>query len=389
MHDTGAPRLEPGPVGARGPPRVRGGGARAPDRRAPRARGTRRRAHGGKGPRGRGTGAGRERPGPRRDGARRRRAQRRGTEHAPLLPLADLPRLQGAPPDAALDRAPRARLARDRARQRRPARRARGLRARRAARGVPVPPLAGARHHLPGGEPALRGAARRRGRRPLARARQHARAPREPVRGQGARRGVDPGFPPRRGGTRRSGATMTDERRWLDRLCEGATRALARRTSRRSFLTRLGTALAGTAALPLLPMARAATESRPPVPDDAALHGEVGDPKSCSYWRHCAIDGFLCSCCGGSQSACPPGTEMSPVTWIGTCRHPGDEKDYIISYNDCCGQSLCLRCRCTRTEGEKPIYFTSKNNDLLWCFGTKSRAVNCSVAVVLGVATKP
>ena len=38
---------------------------------------------------------------------------------------------------------------------------------------------------------------------------------------------------------------MTDERRWLDRLCEGATRALARRTSRRSFLTRLGTALAG------------------------------------------------------------------------------------------------------------------------------------------------
>ena len=79
---------------------------------------------------------------------------------------------------------------------------------------------------------------------------------------------------------------------------------------------------------------------------------------------------------------------MSPVTWIGTCRHPGDGKDYIISYNDCCGQSLCLRCRCTRTEGEKPLYFTSKNNDLLWCFGTKSRAVNCSVAVVLGVATR-
>jgi methylamine dehydrogenase light chain len=38
--------------------------------------------------------------------------------------------------------------------------------------------------------------------------------------------------------------------------------------------------------------------------------------------------------------------------------------------------------------GEKPVYYTSKNNDLLWCFGTKSRAVHCSVAVVLGVATK-
>jgi hypothetical protein len=31
---------------------------------------------------------------------------------------------------------------------------------------------------------------------------------------------------------------------------------------------------------------------------------------------------------------------------------------------------------------------TAKNNDLLWCFGTKSRAVHCSVAVVLGVATE-
>jgi methylamine dehydrogenase light chain len=174
---------------------------------------------------------------------------------------------------------------------------------------------------------------------------------------------------------------------WIDRLVERAARELARRTSRRSALTRIGTALVGASALPLLPVARA-DESRAPAPQEAGLTGDVGDPKSCQYWRHCAIDGFLCACCGGSQNACPPGTEMSPVTWIGTCRNPGDGKDYIISYNDCCGQSLCMRCRCTRTEGEKPVYITSKNNDLLWCFGTKSRAVHCSVAVVLGVATK-
>jgi methylamine dehydrogenase light chain len=186
---------------------------------------------------------------------------------------------------------------------------------------------------------------------------------------------------------------MTDGRRWLDRLVERGARGLARRTSRRRFLTRLGTALVGGAALPLLPVARAAQEAdspgaRVPVPDDAKLQGDVGDPKSCNYWRHCAIDGFLCSCCGGSQSACPPGTEMSPITWIGTCRNPGDGKDYVISYNDCCGASLCMRCRCTRTEGERPVYYTSKNNDLLWCFGTKSRAVHCSVAIVLGQATE-
>jgi methylamine dehydrogenase light chain len=181
---------------------------------------------------------------------------------------------------------------------------------------------------------------------------------------------------------------VSDERRWIDRLVERTTRQLARRTSRRSFLTRVGTALVGGAALPLLPVARAADDARVPPPDEAGITGDVADPKSCHYWRHCAIDGFLCACCGGSQNACPPGTEMSPVTWIGTCRNPGDGKDYIISYNDCCGQSLCMRCRCTRTEGERPVYYTSKNNDLLWCFGTKSRAVHCSVAVVLGVAGK-
>ena len=177
---------------------------------------------------------------------------------------------------------------------------------------------------------------------------------------------------------------MTHDRLWIDRLVERAVRQLARRTSRRSFLTRVGTLLVGTAALPLLPVARAL--DRTPPPDDGKLTGEVADPKQCGYWRHCAIDGFLCACCGGSQNSCPPGTEMSPVTWIGTCRNPGDGKDYIISYNDCCGQILCGRCRCERTEGERPVYYTSKNNDLLWCFGTKSRAVTCSVAVVLGAA---
>ena len=174
---------------------------------------------------------------------------------------------------------------------------------------------------------------------------------------------------------------------WIDRLVERSARRLAQQTSRRSFIARVGTALVGVSGLPLLPVARA-DEGQPLVPSDAGLKDDLGDPKSCNYWRHCAIDGFACACCGGTQSACPPGTEMSPITWLGTCRHPGDGKDYVISYNDCCGQSLCMRCRCTRTEGERPVYLTFRNNDLLWCFGTKSRAVHCSVAVVVGVATK-
>jgi len=170
--------------------------------------------------------------------------------------------------------------------------------------------------------------------------------------------------------------------RWFVRL----TRSLARRSSRRSVLAQLAGVLVGSAALPLLPVARAFGAS--PVPGEPHPSTPSGDPGSCDYWRHCAIDGFLCACCGGSQNTCPPGTEMSSITWIGTCKNPADGKEYVISYNDCCGQSVCGRCNCTRTEGEKPVYITPKNNDALWCFGTKSRAVQCSVAVVLGVATE-
>jgi hypothetical protein len=32
-------------------------------------------------------------------------------------------------------------------------------------------------------------------------------------------------------------------------------------------------------------------------------------------------------------NTCPPGTEMSPITWIGTCTNPADGRAYVISYN--------------------------------------------------------
>jgi methylamine dehydrogenase light chain len=177
---------------------------------------------------------------------------------------------------------------------------------------------------------------------------------------------------------------MTAIDRWFTQL----TRSVARRSSRRSFLARLATLVVGGAAVPLLPVDRAAGASRVPAPGEPDPGTPQGDPANCEYWRHCAIDGFLCSCCGGTQHACPPGTEMSPVTWIGTCRNPADGKDYIISYNDCCGKDICGVCFCHRNQGDRPIYMPQRSNDINWCYGTKSVVYNCSTALVLGVATE-
>jgi methylamine dehydrogenase light chain len=173
---------------------------------------------------------------------------------------------------------------------------------------------------------------------------------------------------------------VSSERSRIDLWMELGARRLARGTSRRSVISLLGRAVVGVAALPLLPIARAAAQG-----EDS---GDTNDPASCDYWRHCAIDGFLCACCGGTASSCPPGTEMSPVTWIGTCRNPEDGKDYIISYNDCCGKSFCGRCICNRNEGDKPVYVQPRSNDINWCVGATTTAYHCSTAIVLGVGSE-
>lgn len=168
--------------------------------------------------------------------------------------------------------------------------------------------------------------------------------------------------------------------RMFDRFAETSSRTLARKTSRRALLSRLGQVAVGAAIIPALPVARAAGAETAGAGTD--------DPLSCDYWRHCAIDGFLCGCCGGSSTACPPGTELSPITWIGTCRNPEDGKDYVISYNDCCGNNGCGRCFCHNNEGDTPAYMPTRANDLNWCLGTSSVTYSCSLSVVIGIATE-
>ncbi|MCY3749957.1 MAG: methylamine dehydrogenase (amicyanin) light chain, partial [Gammaproteobacteria bacterium] len=98
---------------------------------------------------------------------------------------------------------------------------------------------------------------------------------------------------------------------WLDKITEKFSRQVANSTSRRHLLKRIGLTLAGGAAVPLLPVARAADTGggsgyhgvAPQTSDNPAA--DPGDPASCDYWRYCAVDGFLCSCCGGTHVSCP------------------------------------------------------------------------------------
>lgn len=170
---------------------------------------------------------------------------------------------------------------------------------------------------------------------------------------------------------------------WLDRLFESSSRTLASWTGRRSFLAQLGGAMVGTALLPLLPVARNGTaEAAENTDKDSAWN----DPKQCDYWAYCAVGGWLCACCGGTSSQCPPGTEASPIAWVGTCKNPGDGKSYVLSYHDCCGATSCGACNCERYEGATPRYRLQRSPLVTWCYGGVSSAYMCTIARPMSVA---
>lgn len=172
--------------------------------------------------------------------------------------------------------------------------------------------------------------------------------------------------------------------KWFDDFFEQRSRRVAQETSRRGALAKIGKFIVGAAfVLPVLPFDRIGQAEAAGKPK--AKHN---DDTTCEYWRYCALDGFLCTCCGGTISSCPPGTEVSKVTWVGTCHNPNDGKDYLISYNDCCGATTCNRCGCNRNEGERPGYRMGVHNDINWCMTNSSNTYHCTVAAVVGVGEK-
>jgi amicyanin-dependent methylamine dehydrogenase small subunit len=181
---------------------------------------------------------------------------------------------------------------------------------------------------------------------------------------------------------------------FLDRHTEQRARALASTTSRRSLLLRVSRLFVGAAfVLPVLPFdrssqAHAAAGGGHGGGDARGAGRRKPSTTDCDYWRYCSVDGFLCECCGGTATACPPGSTPSAVSWIGTCHNPADGRDYIVNYSDCCGRTSCGRCFCNTNVGDRPGYRMGVHNDINWCMANDSSVYHCTLSTIVGVAEK-
>jgi len=183
--------------------------------------------------------------------------------------------------------------------------------------------------------------------------------------------------------------------RRFDQFGETLARKVAHKSSRRGMLQSLGRVFVGSAfVMPVLPMARSAqaatsdnkgVDTSDMITSDDLETATEEELSSCDYWRYCGVDGFLCTCCGGTATSCPPGAEPSPIAWVGTCHNPKDGKDYMISYHDCCGKSPCGRCSCARHHEERPGYEFFRHNDVNWCMANKNMVYHCTVSTIVGL----
>lgn len=172
----------------------------------------------------------------------------------------------------------------------------------------------------------------------------------------------------------------------FDDLVEAFTRTVAQRTSRRSLLAKFGVVMTGSILLPLLPVDRRIGGGTAHAMGREGWRPQSVDENACDYWRHCALDGQVCGCCGGGVTTCPPGTTLSPSSWVASCLNPDDNKTYLIAYRDCCGKSICPRCGCYNTEGVLPMYRPEYSSDIVWCYGAQGSSYHCTIKPIVGEA---
>uniref|UniRef100_A0A7C1XEU6 Methylamine/Aralkylamine dehydrogenase light chain C-terminal domain-containing protein n=1 Tax=Thermomicrobium roseum TaxID=500 RepID=A0A7C1XEU6_THERO len=106
-------------------------------------------------------------------------------------------------------------------------------------------------------------------------------------------------------------------------------------------------------------------------------HPPLSAQANCGQWHRCGMCGCLCSCLGGSDTACPPGTSPGGAWWV-CCYASG--RWWLIRYLDCCGpknsQPACPSgCSCNQRCGQPPA---NQN----WCPNPESNGAYCTRAQV-------
>lgn len=184
------------------------------------------------------------------------------------------------------------------------------------------------------------------------------RARRQPARGPG---GTDSPTSGRRRSARKpltrpkDVAYVEHEVRLVSRLPDPRPEPLTRRT----WLHRLLAALAATGSVLLEP------------PEPAAA-------QNCHEWCRCTMHGRLCSCRGGSDQQCPPGTVSSTQVWHFCCYDPRRNRAFIVASIDCCAPPPGLPCPsgcwCARGDPQPN-----------WCPRPEQQEAICARARVVGL----
>jgi len=101
---------------------------------------------------------------------------------------------------------------------------------------------------------------------------------------------------------------------------------------------------------------------------------------SCSQWHRCGMCGCLCSCLGGSDSACPAGTQPGAQAWWACCSSGGNL--WLVRYLDCCGprdRRPACPSGCSCNQNNSCERYPSNQN---WCPNPSTRAAYCTRAQV-------
>ncbi len=138
------------------------------------------------------------------------------------------------------------------------------------------------------------------------------------------------------------------------------------RSSRRSFITKLGKFVVGLAGMSLLDS----------LPADRRVAFANFPVNNCDRWSWCGMNGYPCARCGGTDTTCPSsGCSTTGNPWSACC--VTGSGCYRVYYYDCCATSgkSCPSVTCTASCHNKAL-------GGWWCNGGDSSNYRCTLAIV-------